>query len=132
MTAVAGEEIARRRARILESIAQAAERAGRRAEDVALMAVSKGHGAETVRNAARAGQLDERARHGGGEAAAPVRLDRLDAHLAAVAGVVLGQAPARQRLRSLVDDAHAEAAREEILYRGALGARFLLQVFQVL
>ncbi len=55
MIAVAVEEIARRRAAVLESIAQAAGRAGRRVGDVALVAVSKGHGAETVRNAARAG-----------------------------------------------------------------------------
>jgi PLP dependent protein len=55
MTAVPLEEIARRRARILETIAAAAVKAGRRPEDVTLMAVTKGHGVETVRNAARAG-----------------------------------------------------------------------------
>ena len=49
------EEIAPRRSRILETIARSAAKAGRRAEDVALMAVTKGHGAETVRAAARAG-----------------------------------------------------------------------------
>ena len=55
MTAVALEEIVRRRTRILETIAGAAERAKRRPEDVTLMAVTKGHDAGTVRNAARAG-----------------------------------------------------------------------------
>src|SRR5262245_14816694 len=49
------EAIAQRRARILETIAAAAARAGRRPDEVALMAVTKGHGAETVRNAVRAG-----------------------------------------------------------------------------
>jgi pyridoxal phosphate enzyme (YggS family) len=53
--AVAAEEIAARRARALETIARAAERAGRRAGDVALMAVTKTQSAETVRNAVRAG-----------------------------------------------------------------------------
>ena len=55
MSPVPLEEIARRRAAILEAIARAAVRAGRSPETVALMAVTKGHGAETVRNAARAG-----------------------------------------------------------------------------
>lgn len=55
MTAVPVEEIARRRAAILESIATAAARAGRHAEEVTLMAVTKGHGTDTVANAARAG-----------------------------------------------------------------------------
>jgi PLP dependent protein len=55
MSAPTREEIARRRARILEAIGKAAGRSGRRAEDVALMAVTKGHGADTVREAARAG-----------------------------------------------------------------------------
>ena len=49
------EEIARRRARILETIAAAAAKAGRRPEDVTLMAVTKGHGVDAVRAAARAG-----------------------------------------------------------------------------
>lgn len=49
------DEIAARRRRALESIARAAERAGRRAGDVALMAVTKTQAVETVRNAARAG-----------------------------------------------------------------------------
>ena len=55
--AVAAEEIAARRRQVLDSIARAAGRAGRRAEDVALMAVTKTQSAETVRNAARAGLL---------------------------------------------------------------------------
>ena len=55
MTAVPLEEIGRRRARILEAITAAAAKVGRRPEDVTLMAVTKGHDAETVRNAARAG-----------------------------------------------------------------------------
>ena len=55
--AVAAEEIAARRARALETIARAAERAGRRAGDVSLMAVTKTQSVETVRNAARAGLL---------------------------------------------------------------------------
>jgi PLP dependent protein len=55
MSAVPQSAIAQRRAHILETIAAAAARAGRRPEDVALMAVTKGHGAETVRNAVRAG-----------------------------------------------------------------------------
>jgi len=49
------EAIAQRRARILETIAAAAARSGRRPGDVSLMAVTKTHGAETVRNAVRAG-----------------------------------------------------------------------------
>ncbi|HKD18802.1 MAG TPA: YggS family pyridoxal phosphate-dependent enzyme [Thermoanaerobaculia bacterium] len=55
MTSAPVEEIARRRARILETIAAAAARVGRRPEDVTLMAVTKGHGVDTVREAARAG-----------------------------------------------------------------------------
>jgi pyridoxal phosphate enzyme (YggS family) len=47
--------IARRRDAILEAIAAAASRSGRRAEDVALMAVTKTHPADVVRIAARAG-----------------------------------------------------------------------------
>lgn len=53
--AVSAEEIAARRNRALETIARAAERAGRRAGDVALMAVTKTQTADTVRAAARAG-----------------------------------------------------------------------------
>lgn len=53
--AVPAPEIAARRIAALETIARAAARAGRRAEDVALMAVTKTQSAETVRNAARAG-----------------------------------------------------------------------------
>jgi pyridoxal phosphate enzyme (YggS family) len=73
MTAVPLEEIARRRTRILEAIAVAAARAGRRPEDVTLMAVTKGHDAETVRNAARAGLLlfgENRVQEGSGKIAA--------------------------------------------------------------
>jgi pyridoxal phosphate enzyme (YggS family) len=55
VSAVPLEQIARRRAGILETIARSAAKAGRSAEDVALMAVTKGHGADTVANAARAG-----------------------------------------------------------------------------
>lgn len=55
MSAVPVEEIAGRRARILEAVARAAARAGRPAEDVSLMGVTKGHDAGTVANAARAG-----------------------------------------------------------------------------
>jgi len=53
--AVPADEIAARRNRALETIARAAARAGRRGEDVALMAVTKTRSAETVRSAARAG-----------------------------------------------------------------------------
>jgi len=55
MTDLPLEELARRRARILETIATAAAKGGRRPADVTLMAVTKGHGVATVRNAARAG-----------------------------------------------------------------------------
>ena len=48
-------EIARRCDAILEAVAAAAARSGRRAEDVALMAVTKTHPADVVRLAARAG-----------------------------------------------------------------------------
>ncbi len=48
-------DIARRREEILASIAEAAARAGRRPEEVALMAVTKTQAAETVAGAARAG-----------------------------------------------------------------------------
>jgi pyridoxal phosphate enzyme (YggS family) len=52
---VPAPEIAARRVQILDTIARAAERAGRRADDVALMAVTKTQTADTVRHAARAG-----------------------------------------------------------------------------
>ncbi len=55
MIAVPAEEIARRRATILDAIAAAAVKAGRRPDEVALMAVTKGQCAETVANAARSG-----------------------------------------------------------------------------
>jgi pyridoxal phosphate enzyme (YggS family) len=55
VTAVPVEEIARRRAEILASVERAAAKAGRRPEQIAVMAVTKGHGPETVANAARAG-----------------------------------------------------------------------------
>jgi len=55
VTAVPVGEIARRRAEILASVARAAAKAGRRPEEIAVMAVTKGHGTETVANAARAG-----------------------------------------------------------------------------
>ena len=55
MSADLESEIARRRAAILETVAAAAARAGRRPEDVALMAVTKTHSADVVRLAARAG-----------------------------------------------------------------------------
>ena len=42
------EDIARRRAEILAAIARAAAKSGRHADEVALMAVTKGHGPETV------------------------------------------------------------------------------------
>lgn len=53
--AVPAEDIAARRTEILDALARAAARAGRRAGDVALMAVTKTQSADTVRNAARAG-----------------------------------------------------------------------------
>jgi len=53
--AVPEPEIAARRSAALEAIARAAARAGRRPEDVALMAVTKTQSVETVRHAARAG-----------------------------------------------------------------------------
>ena len=55
MSADLASEIARRRVDILETVADAAARAGRRPEDVALMAVTKTHSADVVRLAARAG-----------------------------------------------------------------------------
>ena len=55
MTAVPVEDIARRRAEILAAVERAARKAGRRPEEIAVMAVTKGHGPETVANAARAG-----------------------------------------------------------------------------
>ena len=55
MSADRQAEIASRRAEILESVAAAASRSGRRAEEVALMAVTKTHSAEVARLAARAG-----------------------------------------------------------------------------
>jgi len=73
VTAVPVEEIARRRAEVLDSIARAAARAGRVSGDVALMAVTKGHGAETVANAARAGLTlfgENRVQEGSGKIAA--------------------------------------------------------------
>ncbi len=55
MTALTSEEIALRRERILASIARASERARRDPAEVAILAVTKTHTVETVRNAARAG-----------------------------------------------------------------------------
>ena len=55
MTAVPVEDIARRRAEILAAVARAAAKSGRRGGEIAVMAVTKGHGPETVANAARAG-----------------------------------------------------------------------------
>lgn len=55
MTPVPVEDIARRRAEILAAVERAARKAGRRPEEVAVMAVTKGHGPETAANAARAG-----------------------------------------------------------------------------
>ena len=53
--ALSADEIGRRRERALETIARAAERAGRRPADVALMAVTKTQSVDTVREAIRAG-----------------------------------------------------------------------------
>jgi pyridoxal phosphate enzyme (YggS family) len=55
MTGVSAAEIAERRDRVLESIARAAERAGRDPAEVALLAVTKTHPVELVRGAALAG-----------------------------------------------------------------------------
>lgn len=55
MSPVSIEDIARRRDGILGAIERSAAKSGRRAADVALMAVTKGHDAGTVANAARAG-----------------------------------------------------------------------------
>jgi PLP dependent protein len=55
MTDDAGEAIALRRAEILAKIADAAQRAGRRPQDIALMAVTKTQPAEIVVAATRAG-----------------------------------------------------------------------------
>ena len=52
------EDIPRRLAEIRDRIANAAGRAGRRPEDVRLIAVSKTHPIEAVRAAAEAGQID--------------------------------------------------------------------------
>jgi pyridoxal phosphate enzyme (YggS family) len=53
--AEAGDPIARRRAEILQSIADAARRSGRGPDEIALMAVTKTQPAEVVARAARAG-----------------------------------------------------------------------------
>jgi pyridoxal phosphate enzyme (YggS family) len=55
MTADPASDIARRRDSILQAIGDAAARSGRRASDVALMAVTKTHPADVVRLAATAG-----------------------------------------------------------------------------
>ena len=55
MTGVSAAELAVRRDRVLESIARAAERAGRDPATVKLLAVTKTHPAEIIRAAARAG-----------------------------------------------------------------------------
>ena len=52
------EEIPQRLARIRERIAEAAGRAGRKPDDVRLIAVSKTHPIDAVRAAAAAGQID--------------------------------------------------------------------------
>ncbi len=55
MTLLSHDELGQRRAAAIEAIARAAAKAGRRPEDIELMAVTKGHPAELVRRAARAG-----------------------------------------------------------------------------
>src|SRR6185295_5984823 len=55
VSAVSADGIAARRAEILGRIARAAERARREPGDVALLAVTKTHPVELVREAARAG-----------------------------------------------------------------------------
>ena len=55
MNAVSADEIAARRDELLGSIARAAERAGRDPGAVVLLAVTKTHSAEVVRQAALAG-----------------------------------------------------------------------------
>jgi len=52
------EELAGRLARLKEELAEAAERAGRKPEDVTLVAVSKYHPASDVRDLSLAGQVD--------------------------------------------------------------------------
>lgn len=55
MTPLSQEEISERRAAALGTIARAAEKSGRDARQIALLAVTKGQPAEVVRRAARAG-----------------------------------------------------------------------------
>lgn len=57
MTLLSQDEISERRAAALRSIAWAAEKSGRDAQEIALLAVTKGQSAEVVRRAARAGCL---------------------------------------------------------------------------
>ena len=55
MTPLSADQIAERRAAALETIARAASGAGRRAEEVSLLAVTKGQPPEVIRRAAQAG-----------------------------------------------------------------------------
>jgi len=55
VTPLSSQQIADRRERILVSIARASERAGRDPAGVAILAVTKTHTVETIRNAVRAG-----------------------------------------------------------------------------
>jgi pyridoxal phosphate enzyme (YggS family) len=55
VTPLSQDEISERRAAALRSIAWAAEKSGRNAQEIALLAVTKGQSAEVVRRAARAG-----------------------------------------------------------------------------
>jgi pyridoxal phosphate enzyme (YggS family) len=55
VTPLSSEQIGDRRERLLASIASAAQRVGRDPAEVAILAVTKTHPVETVRNAARAG-----------------------------------------------------------------------------
>jgi pyridoxal phosphate enzyme (YggS family) len=55
MTLLSQDEIGQRRAAAVEAIARAAAKAGRRPEDIQLLAVTKGQPVEVVRRAARAG-----------------------------------------------------------------------------
>jgi pyridoxal phosphate enzyme (YggS family) len=57
VTPLSQDEIGRRRAAALLTIAQSAEKAGRNPGEIALLAVTKGQSAEVVRRAARAGCL---------------------------------------------------------------------------
>ncbi|HTY40738.1 MAG TPA: YggS family pyridoxal phosphate-dependent enzyme [Thermoanaerobaculia bacterium] len=128
-------EITRRRAEILEAIARSAARAGRRPEDVALMAVTKGQSVETVRRAAAAGLTlfgENRVQEGA------AKIEALGAEFPAISWRLIGPLQTNKAKSALQWFAAVEsldrerlATRLEALLAGAPGRRVLPVLIEV-